>query len=71
MFLSKLSKFLILLNFLIYALCKTDKTILDYRSKFVNFQLNNETMVEVDLGFNENVKILAYVDFRDFGGDKR
>ena len=46
------------------------ETILDYRSKFVKFQLSNETMKEVDLGFSDNSRILTYVDFRDTIGDK-
>jgi len=46
------------------------ETILDYRSKFVKFQLSNQTMKEVDLGFSDNSRILAYVDFRDNIGDK-
>ena len=46
------------------------ETILDYRSKFVTFQMSNETMKEVDLGFSNDTKILTYVDFRDSIADK-
>ena len=55
---------------LIYFNIISCETILDYRSKFVNFQLSNETMKEVYLGFDKNARILAYVDFRDNIGDK-
>jgi hypothetical protein len=60
--------FLYLLFFILKIF--TCATILDYRSKFVNFKLSNETMKEVELGFENNTRILAYVDFINSIGDK-
>lgn len=45
-------------------LCETDKTILDYRSTLLPHYKTNETLLEVNLGFDKKTRILAYVDFK-------
>jgi hypothetical protein len=65
-----ISNLLFLYLFCFFLKIFSCESILDYRSKFVNFKLSNETMKEVELGFDNNTRILAYVDFRNTIGDK-
>jgi len=44
--------------------CDTDKTILDYRSTLLPHYKTNETLLEVNLGFDKKTRILAYIDFK-------
>lgn len=63
-----LPNFLISLLFFAFILsifCEEKKTILDYRSLYSPFKMTNETLKEVYLGFEDNSRVLAYVDFEN------
>lgn len=53
-----------------YIACEENKTILDYKSLYLPFSLNNETLKEVYLGFEQNSRILAYIDFKSTKNEK-
>ena len=65
------------LNFLVIFIylfktfdCEENKTILDYRSKLFPVTMNNETLKEVNLGFEKDARILAYIDFKNTKEEK-
>lgn len=49
---------------------ENDKTILDYRKKIFPYNSINQTLVEVQLKFDNNTRILGYVDFKNTKEDK-
>lgn len=50
--------------------CETNNTILDYRSTLFPITLTNETLREVNLGFERDARILAYIDFTNTKEEK-
>lgn len=50
--------------------CETNNTILDYRSTLFPITLTNETLREVNLGFERDARILAYIDFQNSKAEK-
>lgn len=50
--------------------CESNSTILDYRSTLFPVTLTNETLREVNLGFERDARILAYIDFRNTKEEK-
>jgi len=53
------------------SFCKTtNNTILDYRSALFPITLTNETLREVNLGFERDARILAYIDFMNTKEEK-
>ncbi len=45
-------------------------TILDYKSNIFAITSNNETLKEVNLGFEKDARILAYIDFKNSKKEK-
>lgn len=60
----------ILFYFLQSTACETNNTILDYRSTLFPITLTNETLREVNLGFERDARILAYIDFKNIKEEK-
>jgi len=50
--------------------CQTNMTILDYKSNIFAITSNNETLKEVNLGFEKDARILAYIDFKNSKKEK-
>lgn len=60
----------LLFYFLQCIICDTNNTILDYRSTLFPITLTNETLREVNLGFERDARILAYIDFKNTKEEK-
>lgn len=61
---------LIFLFLIKIIICETNRTILDYRSNLFAITTNNETLKEVNLGFEKDARILAYIDFKNTKEEK-